>query len=293
MNPFVKKEIRLLLPGFLIGVALAFSNCLMPDFGPATPVRGVVVVFPFLCCPAMALMMALNSFGAELSLGTFSSLLAQPVPRLRIWRIKILLLASALFIIGSFWCLFFYLRYAPNMRGEAFGNILICAWTYLLVIFSGALWTVMLIRQVAAAFWFTVLTPGMILVFTAGLSEELEQSTAHFVILTILGIYSVGGYCLARWLFLRAQDTQWTGGNIALPEMRVISRWFAKEATIRCWRPRVALWRKELQLHQSQLIIAGFLVLLHAVVVVTRKCGHYQKNSATEFILKPFGGFGW
>jgi hypothetical protein len=288
MSPLIKKEVRLLLPGFLIGVIMAISNCLMPDVGPATPFRGVVVVFPFLCCPAMALMMALNSFGAEFSLGTFSNLMAQPVPRLRIWRIKILLLAGALFIMGSLWCLFYYLRYAPNMRGEAFGNILVCAWTYLLVIFSGALWTVLLIRQVAAAFWFTVLTPGMILVLTAGMYEALPQSLAALITLTLLVFYSVAGYCLARWLFLRAQDTQWTGGTIAMPEMRGFSRWFASKAAIRSWRPRVALWRKELQLHQSQIIIAGVLAILHAVVVITRKYGDFPKNSATEFILETF-----
>jgi hypothetical protein len=291
MSPLVKKEVHLLLPGFLIGVSVAFSNCLMPDFGPATPFRGVVVVFPFLCCPAMALMMALNSFGAEFSLGTFSNLMAQPVPRLQIWRIKISLLAGALFTVGSLWCLFFYLRYAPfkNPKNpQDFWDVFVCVWAYLLVVFSGALWTVLLIRQVAAAFWFTVLTPAMILVLTAGMYEALPQSLATLITLTLLGFYSIAGYCLARWLFLRAQDTQWTGGTIAMPELQRLSRWFGRTAGARRWRPRAALWRKELQLHQSQLIIAGVLALLHAVVVVTRKCGHFQKNSATEFIFEAF-----
>ena len=33
--------------------------------------------------------------------------------------------------------------------------------TFGLVVFSGGLWTVLLLRQVAAAFWFTVLVPGV------------------------------------------------------------------------------------------------------------------------------------
>ena len=51
----------------------------------------------------MAVMLALNSFGAEISSGTFSNLLAQPVPRQKIWETKILLLAATLLIVGIFW----------------------------------------------------------------------------------------------------------------------------------------------------------------------------------------------
>jgi ABC-type transport system involved in multi-copper enzyme maturation permease subunit len=291
MNPFVKKEIRLLLPGFLTGIVLALSNFLLPDFGISSPVRGVLVVFPFLCCPAMVVVMALNSFGSEISFGTFSNLLAQPVPRKQIWRVKICLLAGALFIVGSLWCLFFYFRYAPFKdpnNPQDFGDVLISAGTFLMVVFSGALWTVLLIRQVAAAFWFTLLTPALILVLTAGLNTVMADAPAEWIRVTLLGGYSVAGLWFARWLFLCAQDTQWTGGTISLPEIHGLPRWFARTGVARRWRPRAALWRKELQLHQSQLIIAGILALLHAIVVLTRKCGHFPKNSVTEFILETF-----
>ena len=46
----------------------------------------------------MAVFIALNSFGAEISSGTFSMLLSQPVSRDRIWRTKTLVLAAALFL---------------------------------------------------------------------------------------------------------------------------------------------------------------------------------------------------
>ena len=291
MSPLVKKEVRLLMPGFLAAMVLAFSNFLLPDFGRSPFIRGLLVVFPFVGCPAMVLMMALSSFGSELSFGTFSNLLAQPVPRKQIWRVKIFLLAGALFILGSIWCVFFYLRYAPFRdpnNPQDYWDVFVCAWTFLLVVFSGALWTVLLIRQVAAAFWFTILTPALILVLTAGLNSVMADAPAEWIRVTLLCGYSVAGLWFARWLFLRAQDAQWTGGTIALPEMRGLSHWFSNAAATRRWRPRVALWRKELQLHQSQLIIAGVLAFLHLVVVFTRKYGQFQRNSATEFVLETF-----
>jgi len=237
--------------------------------------------------------MALNSFGSEISFGTFSNLLAQPVARQRIWRVKILLLAGALLVIGCLWCLFFYLRYAPFKIPENpqnFRDVAVCAWMFLLVVFAGGLWTVLLFRQVAAAFWFTLLVPGMILVLTSSLTTGLSETVAEILLVTVLGSYALGGFWFARWLFLRAQDTQWTGGTIVMPEMRGFFNRFAKSGARRRWCPRFALWRKELQLHQSQLVIAGVLALLHVAVIATRKLGQFPKNSATEIILESFWG---
>ncbi len=291
MNPLVKKEIRLLLPSFLISVALAVLNCLLPDFGSSAGFRAVLIIFPFLLCPVMAVMMALDSFGAEVSAGTFSSLLEQPVPRARIWQIKIPLLAAALFIVGVVWCVSFYLRYAPftnPQNPQDFWDVFVVAWMFLLVVFSGGLWTVLLLRQVAAAFWFTLLVPGAILVLTVSLAGNLSDEAFEEVAVTVLGIYTLAGFCFARWLFLRAQDTQWTGGTIAMPEMRGVSLRFAKSGLARRWRPHAALWWKETQLHQAQFIMAGVLAVLHLGVLATRKLGHFPVNSSTEFILESF-----
>jgi hypothetical protein len=286
MNALVKKEIRLLLPGFLTGLALTFSTWLLPD--NSTGFRAALVVFPFLLCPAMAVMMALDSFGAEISFGTFSNLLAQPVPRARIWQVKILLLAAALTILGVFWCATFYLRFAPFKDPTDFWNVLVIAWLLLLVVFSGGVWAVLLLRQVAAAFWFTLLTPGAILVLTISLTAGLSDVVSESVLVAVLGIYTLLGFGFARWLFLRVQDTQWTGGTIAMPEMGGISLWAANSGMARRWRPRAALLWKEVQLHQAQFIVAGVLALLHLGVLATRHLGHFRKNSSTEFILESF-----
>jgi len=74
MNPLVKKEIRLLLPVFLLGCALALTNIAF-RFNPDGSLVGswfYLAAFGF--SGALAVMLALNSFGAEISSGTFSSL---------------------------------------------------------------------------------------------------------------------------------------------------------------------------------------------------------------------------
>ncbi|HEY5345464.1 MAG TPA: ABC transporter permease [Verrucomicrobiae bacterium] len=288
MNALVKKEIRLLLPSFLMAVALTFGNWLFID-GPME-FNWVAGIAAFVACPAIAVFMALNSFGVEISAGTFSMLLAQPVSRQRIWRTKTWPLAAALFIGGFFWCANFYLHVAPFRNAKDFGDLWhLFFWVslFLLAVYSGALWTVLLLRQVAAAFWFTLLVPGAIMVAITGL---LGEKLVEPVMVVALLIYSLAGFFFARRLFLRAQDVAWTGGTIALPEMRGRSKTFTRATEKRFWRPRAALFWKELQLHQAQFIMAGVLALLHLGVLALRALGNYQKNSSMEFILEIFWG---
>jgi len=291
MNALVKKEIRLLLPSFLIGVALTIANWFLKEERLGYNDYAFFVSFVF--CPAIAVFMALNSFGAEISAGTFSMLLAQPVSRNRIWKTKALLLAAAFLIGGCLWGGLLYLRFKlftlPADAGY-FRNLFFFAGLFLLVVYSGALWTVLLLRQVAAAFWFTLLTPAALLVLISSLWPDKYAAAGESVAITALLIYSVAGIWFARRLFLRAQDVAWTGGTIALPEMQGLARFSIGSGIRRFWRPRAALQVKELQLHQAQFIVAGALALLHLGVLATRKFGSFQKNSSTEFILEIFWG---
>ena len=299
MNALVKKEIRLLLPSFLIGVALTFANGLWNEDPFANFGYGGYGGFAFFVslvfCPAIAVFMALNSFGAEISAGTFSMLLAQPVSRRRIWWTKTSLLAAALLIGGFLWCVILRLHIDPlgnknpgavrDLRGLLSG-----AWLFLLVVYSGALWTVLLLRQVAAAFWFTLLVPSMIMVVVIGTLGEKHNDLVRPGLVAAMLIYSVTGFLFARRLFLRAQDVAWTGGTISFSEMRGAASFLGGAAEKRCWRPQAALFWKELQLHQSQFIMAGALALLHLGIIATRKFGNYPKNSSMEFILEIFWG---
>ena len=53
----------------------------------------------------LVILMALQPFGGELAAGTFSGLLAQPSSRARIWWRKSSLLALAMLLVGTAWCL--------------------------------------------------------------------------------------------------------------------------------------------------------------------------------------------
>jgi alpha-tubulin suppressor-like RCC1 family protein len=298
MNAFLKKEIRLLLPSFLIGCALTLANWFLfwenQILENSSAINGILTLIPLMVCPAVAVMLALDSFGVEVSSGTFTNLLAQPLSRLKIWQTKISLLAVALLVFGVLWFVpIFYVRLfmATNHdSAKELSDLFTVAVMFALVVFPGGLWTVLLLRQVAAAFWFTLLVPGVILVILVGLLADHSGEFIEGMVVSVLGVYSLAGFFFARWLFFRAQDLQWSGGTIVMPEIRGLPAWLAKSSLKRILRPRAALWRKEFQLHQSQFVMAFALLLLHLGVIALRTFGHFQKNSSTEFILEVFWG---
>ncbi|HZM05920.1 MAG TPA: hypothetical protein VFC44_23200 [Candidatus Saccharimonadales bacterium] len=289
MNALVKKEIRLLLPGFLIASALTLANFFVEPHEYGTPRLMMIISFNF--CPAMAVWMALNSFGAEINSGTFSMLLAQPVSRQRIWRTKALSLAGALFLVCLLWCVFLNPA-GKNEKdfGMDLGEVYVWAWLWVLAIYSGALWSVLLLRQVATAFWFTLLLPAIIMISVGELAGNNHADWAMFLTWIALAIYSLVGFFFARWLFLRAEDAQWTGGTLTFPELRMGSSIQSRAADRRFWRPRAALFWKELQLHQSQFVVAAALAFAHLAVIATRKFGNFPRNSMMEFVLESFWG---
>ena len=305
MNALVKKEIRLLLPNFGFACVLALGGIFIPANNGDNVFFQIISILSCVICPAAMVMLALSSFGVEVGSGTFSNLLSQPVSRMKLWQTKFTLLVAALLSVAFLWMASFIMspfhlvQYHSNQDWlDLFATVTVIG----LVIFSGGLWTVLLLRQVAAAFWFTVLVPGVILVILAGLLADQSDTFSEGMLVIVFGLYSLAGIFLARWLFLRARDVAWTGGTIALPDMRGLKWWGERtrepQAVLnigsagalrrRRWRPRTALFWKEMQLHQSQFILAGVLLLLHLGVLAMRKFGHYQKNSSTEFILEIF-----
>ena len=291
MNALVKKEIRLVLPSFIFAGVLALASL----FGQSTPDNWLTGVADFMggaFCPAMVVMLALTSFGGELSAGTFSMLLAQPIPRQRIWRIKVWLLSLAVAVIWLLWSAVMTVTAVNSSRAGSLTDwleALALSFTCGAVIIAGGLWTVLLFRQVAAAFWFTILTPGVIAVVISGVWPEKYHAACEPTVIVALLIYCGWGYWFGRRLFFRAQDAAWTGGNIVWPELRGTAK-AVTGAAARVWRPRAALFWKEVQLHQSQFIMAGALAILHLGVIAVRKWGDYRKNSDLEFVLEIFWG---
>ena len=286
MNPLVKKEIRLLLPGWSITLLLALSIWLLPEhLGSRPGIINTLFAIPFLLCPLMLIVTVLGSFGREINSGTFSLLLAQPLSRARIWWTKSLLLLAAVLLVWFVWC---YSQIASNQVNANLGELEISTGLAALAMYSGGLWTVLLLRQVAAAFWFTVLTPAALLMSISNLLEHHPDKVVNHVLIVIFILYGIGGYWFAHWLFMRAQDTQWTGGTIALPGMQGLPIWRSMPAARRRGGSRAALWRKEFQLYQSLFIMAFVLLLIHLGVIVTRKLGHFPQNSSMEFVLENF-----
>ena len=296
MNALIRKEVRLLLPSFAIGLVLALSIWLFPE----NPSLGLdfdvsLGVLAFMVSPAMLVLMTLGSFGRELSAGTFSFMLSQPVPRSRVWWTKTLLLALATGILWAVW--WFSLSSTKNFlaipqedRNDAF----VTAAIFAIVVYSGGLWTTLLLRQLAAAFWFTLLTPAALtiaLVALLGNNSEEANPVLESALVVALVTYSVAGFLFSRWLFLRAQDTHWTGGEVTLPEVRGLAGWFGRRGERRHQCPLAALWAKEFQLHQSQFVLAGLLALVHLVVLAVRNWGGDFKNfPVLEFVLQNFLG---
>jgi ABC-type transport system involved in multi-copper enzyme maturation permease subunit len=260
MRALVKKEIRLLLPAFAICCGLTCTNLLAPE--PLTHLF-------FVACPMMVVVMAMKTFGAEVDSGLFAGLLAQPIPRKTIWNTKILLLALAMAMIALFWCATFAIEQMRYGLGLDTWRTVTIVGLVVLVIFSGSLWTVLLLRQVALAFWLTLLIPMGIAGCVQAIAKEASDFSERMMALT-LALYSMAGYAFARWLFLRAQDVQWSGGNLTMPEVRAFSRLKIRAGTGRRWSPLGALWVKEFHLHESQFIFAGILLLLHLAVIAIR-----------------------
>jgi ABC-type transport system involved in multi-copper enzyme maturation permease subunit len=290
MNPLIKKEIRLLLPCCLISLALAFASCFLPT-NPNNYWGMFLAGFPFLLCPAMVVILALESFGVEISSGIFTSLLAQSVPRQQIWRTKsTLLLAAMVIILVAWWTSFFLNASVRFLTSDAdIHEVMLGTGLFALVVYSGGLWTVLLLRQVVAAFWFTLIVPAALLTISSFFLQDPSNRTVELVVTIVLTAYSIAGYLFARWLFLRAQDVAWTGGTIAVPELKSTLRLFADSGTKRTWRPKAALLGKELQLHSITLFFAGALLVLHIGIFFLRVYYvNHHRNSVADVVSEFF-----
>jgi hypothetical protein len=299
MNALVQKELRLIFPVWLLAMALAIIPVWIswPTAGEMLFVRspGALIYAPF---GIGVLLLGLTPFGQEISLGTFSMLLAQPVSRRRLWLVKTTILAVALFLVFVALCVSNSIRAAyvlemlkvtswqhalsefktkelilkaiAELHRTVIHDSLIIGGMSAFAAFAGGLWTNLLFRNTSAAFWFTLLIPlGLGL-----LAEKLFGSIAgvnDVGLIVLLGIYSIAGFLWARKYFLQVQDTQWTGGVISF------STWFGSDkasdesANSRGRKPFRALLRKEFQFQQINLLIAGLLLISHLIVIIVRR----------------------
>jgi hypothetical protein len=335
MNAALRKEIRLILPAWIVAlVAAAIPVWLMGSGvqqlnyypqGNATIWHGLSLlngqiqmmhIVSLVLFSAGALLLALASFGLEMSFGTFPSLLAQPCPRLQIWSMKVGVLAAALVSVAAVaavsWCLRLHMvhseflemargwhagfqsnrpldlnqMYAEFARGwyervqpPPLMDHIQCILLLAVLAFAGGLWTTLLLRQIVTAFWFAIVVPWVLFVFSPFLKMPSEGISASFnnglLAMMTLG-YGVVGYCLARWLFLHAQDKQ-------AQEATNVVAWSFLPAFSKARRPVpvAALLVKELRLQQGTLAIAPVLVLLHLAAMAAP--GYFPHALASSY----------
>jgi ABC-type transport system involved in multi-copper enzyme maturation permease subunit len=286
MNALVKKEIRLLLPGWL---AVLLLEVVLPWLW--YDVNVPIGVMPFWYNSVMSflfflgmILLALDSFGREFSLGTFQSLLSQPIERRQIWRTKIMVLLFAAALIFAAYFASCELRFhhglkipawqaIPTLIESDFRNLMFGSGVALLVALAGGLWTVLLLRQTAAAFWITILAPAWLLTaimfFFPDRFSNMDK-IVETVLYSAAGLYTVFGFWLAHRLFHQAQDVAWTGGIISFSTWRYFESGSRPSGAVRRRRPVTALFRKEFQLHSVSLICACALLALHIGVFFLR-----------------------
>jgi ABC-type transport system involved in multi-copper enzyme maturation permease subunit len=288
MNALVRKEIRLLLPAWIAAMALVIlpgGLIWITNDGKSNPVADPTLFYPF---GLAALLLGLSSFGLEFSSGNFSILLVQPISRTRIWRVKGTLLAIALLLLCAVF-LFLFLNQpmgnlGPNGKEMVRYSGLICALIAACAV-SGALWTTLLLRQFAAAFWLTILIPSFVAIFSA-LPFPEEKQVRWMV--TGLVVYSVLGFIAAHRLFFRAQDVQWTGGNVPIPTWLRRKSSVAIATAVHQQRPLRALLRKELQSHHVSLFVGITVFVLHSILVVVRLVNPDTSTNKPDHVTAVF-----
>lgn len=294
MSLLLKKEIRLLLPSTAAALALVI---VLPWFwrSPYSLFSMTTVALFF-----GLLVLATTSFGREITMGTFSSLLVQPVERRRIWWTKIgLLLAAAALVFGAY-CISCLLRindlwlnplashgllYLKNNFAMAAG----IGGVFVMMALSGGLWTTLLFRNTMAAFWVAFLIPAgtlmlellldarlvkMVALLMVQPGEEADGHLARVLIykaLLVLGvIYGVAGILYSKRLFQRAQDADSAGKSFALFSGSAATDAKNAARAIRRPGPVLALLKKEFHLHSVSLLFAGVLLFMHVCAILLR-----------------------
>ncbi|HEX7569166.1 MAG TPA: hypothetical protein VF492_01545, partial [Verrucomicrobiae bacterium] len=287
MNALVKKEIRLLLPSWIVAVLLALVQAIARPYEKPYDFYVACLLFFGLT------IMALTTIGRETSLNTFSLLLAQPAERMRIWQTKLSVLAVAFLTVFTVWLAAFGIAFIKSnvdaSDREGSYNLFITICLIATATFTGGLWTTLLLRQIAGAFWLTLLVPAVLSGFSTVFFVQSQSNSAVIAVLCVVfAIYSVGGFLFARWLFFRAQDVGWSGGIISLPEWKFFAARSENSISTRNRKPILALVKKEFQLQQASLMGAAGLLALHIGVIVLRKYHHFAKDSGGEILTAIF-----
>jgi len=281
MTPLLKKEIRLLLPAWLAVLCLEVGQpWITKDQGQAIAFAPVFFFFGMV-------LLAVDSFGREFSLGTFSGMMSLPVDRRQLWqtKLRVLLVAAALVFIPYFISCDMRLHHIatttdwawsanPTLTHGDFTNAMYASGAVLLIALTGGLWTALLLRQTSSAFWIALLAPvglGLLVLYVLALIFP-NPSPAMYLLFyySLAGLYVGFAFWLAHRLFFRVEDAGWTGGVISFSRWRYFEDTRVAGISVRQQRPVAALFKKEMQLQSISLFGALALLALHVGVFFLR-----------------------
>jgi ABC-type transport system involved in multi-copper enzyme maturation permease subunit len=291
MNPLIKKEIRLLLPAWVAAMLLAIVPVWIASVWSNFPPQETLYV-PF-AFDLGILLLSITSFGQEFSLGTFSIFLSQPTERRRVWLVKTTVLAVA-FILVFLAMVVSWKIYSWERPTHTSSDLLLQLGSqvlYAVAFLSSGLWTTLLLRRMSEAFWLSLLTPlALVFIIDILLSLFISSAQTASAIFTAtifsiaLAVYAGVGFFQARSLFLRAQDQQWTGGNISFLWRKKSLERTPISSRSRYWF--FTLLRKEFQLHQVNLLIAVIILFLHLASVFILKIHPHFQNPEVKSIME-------
>jgi hypothetical protein len=297
MNPLIKKEIRLLLPAWIGAMLLAIVPCWIIYYCFLTAFD--VDIFP----PPLSIMfgmlfLGVTSFGNEVSFKTFSLQLSQPVPRNRIWWLKISLLGAAFIsiLVASIisWSLFVFCH-------QAYARVLVSTfsdleqWIFAFAFVSGGLWATLLLRQTVGAFWVALFAPVAISMVTNIITLPWPISDRYMVaIISVTCVcYAVAGFLFAYKLFMRAQDTEWLEGVFTLTWRKERSEQAASSISKSPRNWLGALLFKEVQIHQVNIMIAVVVLVLQIASMLVRKIHPHFEDPYISYILDVVWSLWW
>lgn len=280
MTLLLRKEIRSLFPAWgLTMAATALMAFVRDEWGPVLVVLAAVGV----------VLLGITSFGSEFGHGTFSLLLAQPIPRNRIWWMKIITLGAALLSVAIMLllvCVCQFLRSGSNFRIDDW--IMPAVFTVLLfgAAFAGGLLSALATRQMATAFWIALLGPLAVCAAAAIFTIERSEKAIQISIATSLAVYDILAFLLARRQFLRAQDVPGASGTVvSLPAWMRFGAKGRFSAKPHSHHPLRALISKELQSNQVSLLVAAVLFVLHIIVLLIRRMIAHPDDSGLFMAL--------
>jgi len=263
------KEFRSLLPAWLIALFAASSFVMTEGGGNAI---GVV-----LFCIACALMGA-SVFGNEFNHRTLPLLLAQPVPRKSLWRIKMQALLAALLSAAILFALAVIGRDVLPQRDFSLAFLLLMLLIPIGCAFCSGPWLTLATRNVIGAVVFSLAIPIIIAMGGSILSTRFsaQETFGAGQVSRFLAIYFAVAFAvywlLAYWRgyarFKSFEAIESIAHEASAPfQIGVISDRFAERLLPKSQGPFGALVKKELRLQQASYLLAGVFCIVWLAVL--------------------------